>query len=370
MTSAVTVLPSAPSDVGPLRALPSPQRIAVFRALQLGDMLCAVPALRALRASYPRAEIVLVGLPWSRELVHRFDHYLDGHLEFPGYPGLPEQPVRARHVPFFLREAQRREFDLVLQMHGSGRITNPLVALLGARRYAGFREEHGFCTDDEALFLPWPEHGSEIHRLLRLMTFLGVTPDGEHLEFPIHDTDREAIRTVPALRSLAPGEYVCIHPGARRAEKRWPPEQFAAVADALAARGLRIVLTGTAAEAPLTRAVAAAMRERPIDAAGPMHLGALPALMADARLIICNDTGVSHLAAAIGVPSVVIFLAADPDRWAPLDAHRHRAIYDPITCQCHAAGRTPGRACPDGITPPIVLAEAEPLLNAGRAYAA
>lgn len=367
----MTVLPSSLSDVGLTRALPSPRRLAVFRALQVGDMLCAVPALRALRAVYPDTEIILIGLPWARAFASRFDQYLDGFLEFPGFPGLPEQPVRARHVPLFLREAQRRSFDLVLQMHGSGRLTNSIVALLGARRYAGFRDANGYCPDDPSLFLQWPVGAQEIRRLLQLTTFLGLPSRGEHLEFPIRERDQRELRDTSSVRALVPGEYVCVHPGARDPAKRWSPAHFAAVADVLADAGLQVVLTGTTSEAPITRAVRGAMRSTPIDVAGPMSLGALAALMRDARLVICNDTGVSHLACAVGVPSVVIFLTADPERWAPLDALRHRVLYDPRTCRRRAPDRPlAGRACPDGITPGIVLSEAEPLLAVDRAYAA
>ncbi|HEY9604288.1 MAG TPA: hypothetical protein V6C85_21920, partial [Allocoleopsis sp.] len=71
------------------------KRIAVLRALGgLGDLLCAVPALRSLRAAHPQAEIVLIGLGAIEPLVRRFDRYLDTLLEFPGYPGLPEQPLQ------------------------------------------------------------------------------------------------------------------------------------------------------------------------------------------------------------------------------------------------------------------------------------
>jgi len=138
-----------------------PRRVAVFRALQLGDMLCAVPALRALRAALPESEITLVGLPWARVFAERYSAYLDGFRVFPGWPGLPEQPPQSHRVPAFLSQMQAEQFDLVLQLHGSGVVSNPLAELFGGRRIAGFYSP-GHYQPDPALFMAYPDGGLEV----------------------------------------------------------------------------------------------------------------------------------------------------------------------------------------------------------------
>jgi ADP-heptose:LPS heptosyltransferase len=298
------------------------RKAAVFRALKLGDLLVAVPALRSLRAGLPDAEIHFVGLPWAREFVDRFPHLLDGFREFPGWPGLPETEARLDRIPAFLSNLQNERYDLVVQLHGSGSIVNELCTLFGGRRTAGFSSPGAYCPDP-ASFLPWPHGGLELHRLLALTEFLGFPTCGEHLEFPVRN--REFERVLQAI-DVAPWKYACIHVGASVRARRWPESRFAAVADALADHGLQIVLTGTAAEAPLTRAVAASMTAPVIDFAGKTDLGTAAALIARARILVCNDTGVSHLADAVRTPSVVISTGDNPNRWAPIDAARHRVL--------------------------------------------
>jgi ADP-heptose:LPS heptosyltransferase len=333
------------------------QRVAVFRALHLGDMLCAVPALRALRAALPAARIVLVGLPWAREWTKRYPHYIDDFLVFPGYPGLPEQSWQASAVTAFLRRAQAQRFDLAIQMHGDGRLTNPLLMLLGARTSAGFFQPGDYCPD-AARFLVYPQDEPEPRRLLHLLTFLGAPSRGEAFEFPLTPTDEQAARALREAAGLSTADdYVCLHPGARASARRWGAEHFAAVGDALAATGLRVLLTGSEAEGTLTAAVVEAMRAPAVDLAGQTDLGALGALLRDARLLVCNDTGVSHLASALDVPSVVVFSGSDPGRWAPLDRQRHRVV---------AAFKAGEKLT----SVQAVLNAAQELLRAGRAHAA
>jgi ADP-heptose:LPS heptosyltransferase len=338
------------------------ERIAVFRALQLGDLLVTVPALRAMRAAAPQARITLVGLPWAQSFAARYRAYVDDFLAFPGFPGLPEIAPQLGALPDFFHAAQSRRFDLALQLHGSGALSNPLMAAMGARRNAGYMPAGGW-RPDPALYLEWRDEEHEVLRYLRLLEALGVPRQGEQLEFPLYGEDHAQLaRDVPELG--AAHSYVVVHPGARLPSRRWPAQRFAQVADALAAAGWRIVLSGAADEKPLVAEVASAMRAEAIDASGRTSLGGLAAMIAGARMMVSNDTGVSHVAAAVGTPSVVVSSGADAKRWAPLDAGRHRVLWADAPCRPCAHAVCPiGHPCALGVTVDAVLEQTDALLR-------
>lgn len=347
----------------------APRRIAIFRALQLGDMLCAVPALRALRAAYPSAQVTLVGLPWAQAFVDRYPMLVDDLVVFPGARGFPEQTESDAGLPAFYAASRARGYDLAVQLHGSGGVANDIVARMGAARCAGFVQPQEPARD--GCFIPWPDKLREPERYLALVRALGVPADDATLWFPLTAADEREADAICARHAVVPGRAVVVHAGAQWASRRWPVERFAAVADALAAAGLQVLLTGTQGEAALVERVAAWMRRPAVLLAGRTSLGGLAALIRRVPLVVCNDTGVSHVAAAMRTRSVVVASGSDTRRWAPGDRRRHRVLAVHPPCRPCAYAECPvGHPCALAIVPAAVLAAARSQLVSARAEAA
>jgi ADP-heptose:LPS heptosyltransferase len=299
------------------------KKIAIFRALQIGDMLCSIPAIRSLRHAYPEAEITLLGLPWASSLVDRFPNYFNSFKHFPGYPGLPEQKFNPELFLWFLSEIQHQRYDLALQMQGNGSIVNPMIELFGAKYTAGFYLRDDYCPNPD-LFLLYPNGIHEIERHLSLMEHLGIPSLGTELEFPL--TAQDQLEFDALNFPWQSKKYICVHPGSRGKWRQWPAEYFARLADHCAAKGFDIVITGTKDETDIVNSVVSYMKFTPLIAAGKTSLGAAGILIKNASLLISNCTGVSHIAAALQTPSVVISMDGEPERWAPLNTEIHKTI--------------------------------------------
>lgn len=328
-----------PFAPGLLSRLPLPRRVAVVKPSRIGDFLCAVPALRALRHALPQAEITLITLPLLRELAAR-SALIDHYAPFPGYPGIAEQLFDPRATVDFFRAQQAEQYDLALQLQGSGVNANPFTLMLGAHATAGFVRPHdppGRLT----AALPLPSSGHEIERMLALTSFLGAVPQGMHSEFPLWPQD---IAAAAALLAGAAPPLIGMHVGAHDQTRRWPPACFAVVGKILQQHyGGTVLLLGAAADRPLTAQVAAELGPAARDLTGCTALATLGAVIDRLALLVSNDTGPAHIAYARRTPTVTIFGGADPQRYGPPSGGPFRAIIQPIECR-----PCPGPACPIG----------------------
>jgi ADP-heptose:LPS heptosyltransferase len=351
--------------IGQPRLQHQPIRIAAFRALHLGDLLLAVPALRALRAGFPHAEITLIGLPWAASFVRRFHHYVDRFVEFAGFPGIAEVEVIPERTAWFIAQQRAYHYDVVIQMHGSGQTSNRLALALGGRMTVGYFE--GSDKGDLTLGEPYPDTQPEVYRNLGLAQMLGCPAANPDLEFPLYSGDYAGANMLLSRCQRAPRPYIGLHVGAHAPARRWPVAYFARVADELAHLcNAQVILTGGIDEQTTVQFLEEQMTTRPINLAGKTSLGALAAIIESMDLFISNDTGPAHLADALGTPSITIFGPADYQRWAPLNQHLHRVVRSPVACSpdCGWACAT-DHHCLEWVKPAMVIEAACDLLAKG-----
>jgi ADP-heptose:LPS heptosyltransferase len=263
-------------------------------------------------------------MPFVEDLVARSPH-LDRFIPFPGFPGMAEQFFAADRTLNFFQQMQAERFDLAIQLHGSGVYSNPFTLMLGARTTAGFIRSGDAAGCLNAAF-PMPENLHEIRRVLALIRFLGLPAQGESLEFPLEQVDRQAAQGL--LADLKP-PLIGLHPAAGDVSKRWPIDRFAQVGQALQQHcGGTVVIIGSQEAGALAEHATQRIAHGAVNLAGKTSLPVLGAVIDRLSVLITNDSGPAHIAYARQIPTVTLFGHTDPKIWGALNST------DPIR-HCH-----------------------------------
>lgn len=297
------------------------RKIAVVRANGIGDYCFTLPALAALRAAYPHAEIVWLGKSWLADFLLQRPGPIDRVVVIPTYGGVgaePGTPENADDIERFFAEMRAEHFDLALQLHGGGRYSNPFTRRLNARITAGLRAADAAPLDRT---IPHIYFQPEILRYLEVVALVGASP--VTFEPSIAVTARDQYE-IDRLGLVSDNSLAVLNLGATDPRRRWPTEHFAEVGRALAAASATIAVTGVKEDRLLVHAFQQHADYPVVDLCERLTLGGLAALLARACVLVSNDSGPLHLAAAVGSATVGIFWCGNLINGGPLTRRWHR----------------------------------------------
>ena len=295
-------------------------KILVRATNWVGDAIMSLPALDALRASHPDAEITILAKPWVAD-IYRGQPCADAILNY---------DARGKHSGIAGRERlagelRAQKFDAAVLFQNA--FDAAWIAWrAGIPRRIGYKRDARGILLSDAIAVPRegqiPAH--ECYYYLELLRRAGlIAAYNEISEIRLRVDERAIASAEQKLASLAPGTArfrVAFAPGAAYgAAKCWAPERFAALADRLIDEfAADVIIFGAPAEAEVARRISAAMRHKPINLAGHTSIGDLPALLSACHLFVGNDSGAMHVAGAVGLPAVGIFGSSDPTGTSPV----------------------------------------------------
>ena len=309
----------------------APRRILVIRLDRIGDVVLSTPVLTALRRYFPHAFIAMMVRPACRDVVI-------------GHPAvddviLYEKDSAHRGVlatARFARRLRRYDFDTALILHPSNRSHwIPWLARIPVR--IGYHRKSGWLLTHRLPHRKQEGQQHEARYTLELLEPFGIREPDPTPHVPVQPAAVARVESLLVEASIRPTDrLVAIHPSASCVSKRWMPERFAQVADRLMAEpGIRVCLVAGADDAVYAGRVAEAMRQPAMNLAGRLTIGEFAALLRRCRLLISNDSGPVHLAAAVGTPVVDIFgrnqAGLSPLRWGPL-GEGHVILHKEVGC--------------------------------------
>lgn len=323
------------------------RKILCIRLDNLGDVLMTTPAIHALKQAGPGRHISLLASPAGAALAAYLPD-VDEVIAYdaPWVKNDSDDPEAEARVLRTLREAK---FDaaVIFTVYSQ----SPLPAALMCR-LAGIPRVLAHCRENPYRLLsdwqpetePHQRTRHETRRQLDLVEVAGAVSDEQRLVFATRDSDRQSLREKLDARGLGPTDaWIVSHCGATAASRRYPPGHFAQVLRMLGGRAGTVVLTGGASEKALTAEISTMCKDSVpiVDLAGTLSLGELACLIEDAALLLSNNSGPVHLAAALGTPVVDLYALTNPQHtpWMV----RHRVLYHDVPCKyCYRS------VCPEG----------------------
>jgi heptosyltransferase-1 len=331
----------------PLGAYPA-QRIALLKPSALGDIVHSLPVLTALRRRYPQAHITWV-VNRGYEPLLRGHRDLDDTLAFDRRASRRGVAAALRTWVRFLAELRRRRFDLVIDLQGLSR-SALMTAFSGSPRRVGLSTAREGATWFYTDVVPVPDFNAihAVDRYWLVAEALGVGDGPKEFRVPLTDEARQwAERT---LRSC-PRPWLALGPGSRWMTKRWPPEYFADLARRTQERyGGTVLLVGGPEETPLAWAVQSLVKGPSHDLTGRTTLPQLAALLERVDVMLANDTGPLHLAAALGRPVIAPYTCTKVRLNGPYGAERG-AVESAVWCQGRYLKRCSRLECMAQLTP-------------------
>jgi heptosyltransferase-2 len=319
------------------------ENILVVLPNWVGDNVLATPALRAIRAHYSRSRISYLMKPYLTELFNGCPWY-DQLIYWPG----KSKGAAPQTILKLMKQIRAEKFDAAVLLSNSFRAALTCSLCKIPRRIGYDRDGRGVMLTDKLLpdryngrFLPI----SALKYYLSVADYLGCRTEDYHLELftdPQSEAEADGLLLRHGLEKNS--DFAVINPGASYGPtKCWPTEYFAEVGDYLYGKfGLRSLIVGSPRETPIVRSVAEKMTNRGIAVVDPVAgLGALKSIIKRSKLLVTNDTGPRHFAAAFGVPVVTIFGSTDP-RWSETLYVRERQIRVEVEC-----GPCMKKTCPE-----------------------
>ncbi len=330
-----------------------PRRVLVIRPGGIGDAVLFIPMLRALRAAWPDAELDLLAERRNASVVEP--------------TGLVDRVYRYDRFPFDLIAIVRRRYDMVIDTEQFHCLSAIVAWMTRAPRRVGFGTTFRRRLFTRAVGYNLETYEAEMFlALARAATGTECCWDPDAPFYPLPDDAKRFARQ--ALASLKPSQKVAIHPGASIPERRWPPERYARLAQLLADHGVGVVVLGGATDVVAAGAIATGLAGSAfVNLAGRCSLVQAAAVVAECDMYISADSGVLHLAYALGTPTVHLFGPGVLSKWGP-PGHRFRSIAAQVPCSpCTTYGYTPpccqGMICMLNITPEAVFAAVQSQLS-------
>jgi len=312
------------------------QRVCIYRIGNIGDIVCALPAIHAIRRAYPDAHLTLLTSPGRKGAIGAADL-----LE--GAPWLDELDIYYaedikgfRQIVRFLRRLRERAFDVWIELPPDLAPIRRMLRDIFVARATGARWACGWqmgtvrvATQAQSELLTFP---NEVDRLLAIVAECGI-PVGETVfPLPINEHHRRYVDEILRKDGLTGKPLVVIAPGAKRSTNRWPLDRFSEVGRHLVGEGFKVLVMGGATDSESCASIVSAIGPGAFSVAGKLSLLESCEMLRRCDLLICNDSGVQHLAAAVGAQCLSLFSFWQPQRkWWPYGP-QHTVLQKWVEC--------------------------------------